>query len=130
MMSSKFFNWGDFVIFSCFVIIVKYWFILLARTNSSEIRLLSSISINLLVFKPLQTSQLSRLHRMPHGISTFSWSRGRFFISHSFTNCKRTFSKTHSFLKKQTQAAHSNTAEESISSMINKNKTSSRSSLL
>ena len=29
-----------------------------------------------------------------------------------------------SFLKKQTQAAHSNTAEESISSMINKNKTS------
>ena len=34
-------------------------------------------------------------------------------------------SKAHSFLKKLTQAAHSNTAEESISSMINKNKTSS-----
>ena len=55
----------------------------------------------------------------------FSVSYGSFFISHDFTNFEWIFSKTHSFLKKQTQAAHSNTAEESISSMINENKTNS-----
>ena len=39
------------------------------------------------------------------------------------------FFPTHSFLKKQTQAANSNANKERISSMINKNKTSIRSSL-
>ena len=39
------------------------------------------------------------------------------------------FSQTHSFLRKQAKAAHSNAAEERISSMINKNKASSRNSL-
>ena len=39
------------------------------------------------------------------------------------------FSQTHSFLRKQTKAAHFSAAEEHISSMINKNKTSSHSSL-
>ena len=38
------------------------------------------------------------------------------------------FFPKHSFLRKQTKAAHSNAAEERISSMINKNKTSNRSS--
>ena len=51
-MSSTFFNWGDFLRFSRFVMLVKYWFIVLARTDSSEMRLFFSISINLLVFKP------------------------------------------------------------------------------
>ena len=59
----------------------------------------------------------------------FSQSQGRFFISHDFTNFEQSFSKTHSFLKKQKQAAYSNVAEERISSMINKNNASSRSSL-
>ena len=31
----------------------------------------------------------------------FSQSHGRFFISHRFTNFERTFSQTHSFLKKK-----------------------------
>ena len=53
MMFSKFFNWEDFFRFSCLVILVKYWFIVLASIDSSEIRLLSSISTNLLVFKHL-----------------------------------------------------------------------------
>ena len=39
------------------------------------------------------------------------------------------FSQTHSFLRKQAKAAHSSAAEERISSMINKSKTSSHSSL-
>ena len=38
MMSSKFFNWGDFFWFSCLVILVKYWFIVLASRDSSEMR--------------------------------------------------------------------------------------------
>ena len=62
----------------------------------------------------------------------FSLSRGRFFISHGFPNFERIFSQTHSFLKKtnkQTQAAYSDAAEERISRMINKSKTSSHSSL-
>ena len=67
---------------------------------------------------------------MFHTISLpFSWSHGRFFISHGFTNFGQIFSQTHSFLKKQTQAAYSTAAEEHISSIINKNKTSSCSSL-
>ena len=44
----------------------------------------------------------------------FSQSQGRFFISHDFTNFEQSFS---------------NVAEECISSMINKNNASSRSSL-
>ena len=59
----------------------------------------------------------------------FSRFYGSFFISHGFTNFKWIFFKTHSFLRKQTQAAHSNAAEERISSIINKNKTDSRSFL-
>ena len=39
------------------------------------------------------------------------------------------FPQSDSFLKAQTQAAHSNANKERISSMINKNKTSIRSSL-
>ena len=31
----------------------------------------------------------------------FSWSQGRFFISHGFTNFKWIFSQTHNFLRKQ-----------------------------
>ena len=59
----------------------------------------------------------------------FSRSHGRFFISHGFTNFERIFSRTYSFLKKQTQVTHFNVNKERISSMINKNKTSIRSSL-
>ena len=62
----------------------------------------------------------------------FSRSHGRFFIYHGFANFEQIFSHTHSFLKKnktKKQAAHSNDAEERISRTINKNKTSSRSSL-
>ena len=76
-----------------------------------------------------QTSQLSRFHRVSHGFTPFLTVLGSFFISHSFTNFKWIFFETHSFLRKQTQAAHSNPAEERISSKINKNKTDSRSSL-
>ena len=54
---------------------------------------------------------------------------GSFLIPHGFKNFEPIFFLTYSFLKKQTQAAHSNAAEEHISSMINKNKTSSHSSL-
>ena len=60
---------------------------------------------------------------------SFSLYHGSFFISHGFKNFDRTFSQTHSFLRNETQAAHSNTAGRRIYSMINKNKTGSRSSL-
>ena len=59
----------------------------------------------------------------------FSQYHGRFFISHDFTNFERIFTQSHSFLKEQKQAAYYNVAEERISSMINKNNASSRSSL-
>ena len=59
----------------------------------------------------------------------FSLSHGRFFICHSFTSFEMIFPQTYSFLKKQTQAAHSNFNKERISCMINKNKTGIRSSL-
>ena len=56
-----------------------------------------------------------------HTVSlSFSRSQGKFFISHGFTNFERIFSQAHSFLKKQTQAAHSNANKGRISSMINK----------
>ena len=65
-----------------------------------------------------------------HAVSLpFSQSHNSFFTSHSFTNFEWIFSQTHSFLKKQTQAAHSNVNKECISSMVNKNKTSICSSL-
>ena len=54
----------------------------------------------------------------------FSRYHDRFLISHGFTNFERIFSQNYSFLKKQTQAAHSNVNKERMSSMINKNKTS------
>ena len=50
-------------------------------------------------------------------------------VSRCFTNFEWIFSQKHSFLRKQTKAAHSSGAEERIYSMINKNKTSSRDSL-
>ena len=55
----------------------------------------------------------------------------RFFFSHGFTNFELISSQTQFSEKKNkhTQAAHSNAAEEHISRMINKNKTSSHSSL-
>ena len=37
MMSSKYFDLGDFFTFSCLEILIKYWFIVLARTDSSDI---------------------------------------------------------------------------------------------
>ena len=58
---------------------------------------------------------VTRFHHPSHGLT----------VGSCFLTVLQTFSKSHSFLKKQTQAAHSNTAEESISSMINKNKASS-----
>ena len=75
------------------------------------------------------------LYRLLSDLSTlavslpFSRSHGRFFISHGFINFEQNISQTYSFLKKQTQAAHSNFNKERISSMINKNTTSIRSSL-
>ena len=57
----------------------------------------------------------------------FSQSHSRLVISHGFTIFEWVFSRAQSFLKKQAHAAHSNATEECISSMINKNKTSSRS---
>ena len=50
-------------------------------------------------------------------------------VSRCFTNFEWIFSQKHSFLRKQTKAAHSSGAKERIYSMINKNKTSSRDSL-
>ena len=80
-------------------------------------------------FLSFQTSQLSRFHRVSHGFTAFSLSHGSFFISHGFTIFERNFSQTRSFLRNETQAAYSNAAGERIYSMINKNKTGSRSSL-
>ena len=57
----------------------------------------------------------------------FSRSHGSFFIAHGFTNLAWIFPNTQ-FLWKQAQAAHSNTAEGHISSMINKNKAGNCSS--
>ena len=75
-------------------------------------------------------------HLSSHGFAVchtfslpFSRSHSRFFTCHSFTNFEQNFSQSYSFLKKQTQAAHSNVDKERISSMINKNKTSIRNSL-
>ena len=63
-------------------------------------------------------------HCLFHGL-TVSFS----FFS-VFQNLSGFFSQnTHTFLKKQTQVSHSIAAEEIIPSMINNNKTSSRSSL-
>ena len=58
---------------------------------------------------------VTRFHHLSHGLT----------VGSCFLTVLRIFSKTHSFLKKQTKAEYSNTAEESISSVINKNKTSS-----
>ena len=76
-----------------------------------------------------QTSQLSRFHRVSHGFTAFlKVSRWLLHFSR-FYKFWADFFQTHSFLKKQTKAVHSNADEERISSLINKNKTSSRSSL-
>ena len=77
-------------------------------------------------YRPLN----SHLFTVCHTTSLpFSWSHSSFFISHGFTNFERIFSQTLNSLRKETLAAHSKAAEECISSMINKNKTSFRSSL-
>ena len=75
-----------------------------------------------------QTSQLSRFHGVSHGFTAFL-TVSRYLHFSGFTNFERILSQTYSFLKKQTQAAHFNVNKERISSMINKNKTSIRSSL-
>ena len=75
-----------------------------------------------------QTSQLSPFHRVSHGFTAFP-TVSRYLHFSGFTNFERILSQTYSFLKKQTQAAHFNVNKERISSMINKNKTSIRSSL-
>ena len=76
-----------------------------------------------------QTSQLSRFHIVSHGFTAFlKVSRWLLHFSR-FYKFWVDFFQTHSFLRKQTKAAHSNAAEERISRMINKNKTSRHSSL-
>ena len=81
----------------------------------------------LIFFRPLNSHGLTVCDTVSLPLSR---SHDRFFISHGFTKFGWIFSqKTHTFLKKQTQISHSNAAEELISSMINNNKTSSRSSL-
>ena len=75
------------------------------------------------------TSQLSRFHRVSHGFIDFL-KVSRWLLHFSwFYKFWVDFYQTNSFLRKQTKAAHSNAAEECISSMIHKNKTSTRSSL-
>ena len=66
---------------------------------------------------PTLTASLcvTRFHHPSHGLT----------VGFCFLTVLQIFSKSRSFLKKQAQVAHSNTAEESISSMINKNKTRS-----
>ena len=85
-----------------------------------------------LLINHLQTSQLSRFHRVSQGFSAFLMVP-QFFIGSSFLmglQILSWFLPKLSFLKKKhTQAAHSNAAEEHISRIINKNKTSSHSSL-
>ena len=73
----------------------------------------------------VQTSQLSRFHRLSHGLTVgSSFFKGLQILSGFFPKLTVFWKK-----KKHTQAAHSNAAKELISRMINKNKTSSRSSL-
>ena len=73
-----------------------------------------------MIFKnrPLNSHSFTVCHTV---VSPFSRSHGRLFISHGFKNLLQ----NSQFSKKQTQVPHSNTAEESISSMINENYTSS-----
>ena len=77
----------------------------------------------------LQTSQHSRFHRVSYGFTAFLKVSRWLLHFNGFTNFEQIFSQMHSFLKKQTKVAHSIAAEACISSMINKNKTSSHSSL-
>ena len=76
--------------------------------------------------RPLNSHGFTMCHTV---LLLFSRSHGRFFISHDFTNIAWIFSQTYSFLKEQKQVAYSNVAEKRISSMINQNNPSSRSSL-
>ena len=76
--------------------------------------------------RPLNSHGFTMCHKVS---LPFSQSHGRFLISHGFTNSEQIFSQTQNFLRKQTQAAHSNAAEQRIFNMITKNKTNSRSSL-
>ena len=80
-------------------------------------KLFSNRSLNSEGFTVCYTVSLSYgFIRLP-----FSRSHGSFFIAHGFTNFAWIFPNTQ-LLWKQAQAAHSNTAEGHISSMINKNK--------
>ena len=67
------------------------------------------------VYRPLNSHGFTVCHTVS---LPFSRSHGELFISHGFTNFEPMFSLTHSFLRKQTKAAHSNAAEENSSSMI------------
>ena len=76
--------------------------------------------------KRKQTSQLSRFHCLSHGLAVgSSFLTGFQILSGFFPKLTVFWKKTN----KQTQAAYCDAAEERISRMINKNKTSSRSSL-
>ena len=59
---------------------------------------------------PIMTSHKFHVY---HTVSLpFSQSHRSFFISRGFTNFEQIFSRTHSFLRKQTQTTNSNAAEE------------------
>ena len=66
---------------------------------------------------------------MSHGFTVFLTASRQVIHFSRFYKFLADVSKTHSFLKTQTQAAHSNVNKERISGMIDKNKTSIRSSL-
>ena len=64
----------------------------------------------LMFFRPLNSHGFTVCDMVSLPLSR---SHGRFFISHGFTKFDWILSeKTHTFMKKQTQASHSNAAEE------------------
>ena len=86
----------------------------------------SLTNFNLIVkhYRPLNSHGFTVCHTVS---LPFSRSHGRFFISYAFKNFEQIFLKL--TVSKKTQGAHSSVNKERISSMINKNKTSIRSSL-
>ena len=97
----------------------RYFVAVISNVISINIKVATS-RYPLMIFKnrPLNSHSFTVCHTV---VSPFSRSHGRLFISHGFTNLLQ----NSQFSKKQTQVPHSNTAEESISSMINENYTSS-----
>ena len=85
---------------------------------------LSTLCVVSLLYRLINSHGFTVCHMV---VLPFSWSHGMFFISQGFINFEWIFSQTHSFIKKQTQAAHSNAAEERISSMISKKKKNKQS---